>query len=163
MSVSVAGCFPAAPEKQKGPLVETPAWLCEAAQSTASSYGAFSRSVTTSVSFLCLATIGVLILAFSLCSSPASSHPSLKFPYACELKIVTALPWESFQFLFFCVVVSRSSRFLPLATSLCAPAYTYELTDLQLKVHHVIVSSLLCFLSNYLCPYCIAHDTVLSH
>ena len=41
----------------------------------------------------------------SLCSS---SHP-LKFPYACKLKIVMGLPWESFQFLIFCVVVSRSS------------------------------------------------------
>ena len=29
--------------------------------------------------------------------------------YTCELKIVTGLPWESFQFLIFCVVVSRSS------------------------------------------------------
>ena len=29
--------------------------------------------------------------------------------YTCELKIVTGLPWESFQFLIFWVVVSRSS------------------------------------------------------
>ena len=29
--------------------------------------------------------------------------------YKCLLKIVTGLPWESFQFLIFCVVVSRSS------------------------------------------------------
>ena len=104
--------FPSSHQLQKGqlfPLVETPTWLCEAARSTASLYGTFSRSVTTSMSFLCLATVGVLILAFSLCSSPASSHPSLKFPYACDLKIVTGLPWESFQFLIFCVVVSCSS------------------------------------------------------
>ena len=34
---------------------------------------------------------------------------TVKQRYTCELKIVTGLPWESFQFLIFCVVVSRSS------------------------------------------------------
>ena len=59
VSVSVAGCFQAV-VKQKGwlfLLVETLASLCEAAPLTASSNSTFSRSVTTSMSFPCLATI----------------------------------------------------------------------------------------------------------
>ena len=59
------------------------------------------------MSFPCLTTIGVLILAFSLSSTVVVVI--LESPYTCELKIVTGLPWESFQFLIFCVVVSRSS------------------------------------------------------
>ena len=109
VSISVAGCFSAVMNSRKAegvvlyfPLGETPAWLCEAARSTASLHSTISRFVTTSMSFPCLATIGVLILAFSLSSF-------LKSPYTCEQKIVTGLPWVSFQLLLFCVVVSGSS------------------------------------------------------
>ena len=80
VSVSVAGYFPAVMNfiKAEGAVISMsrsrcPAWLCEAARSTASSYSTFSRSVTTSMSFSCLATIGVLIQAFSLSSN---SRPS---------------------------------------------------------------------------------------
>ena len=47
--------------------------------------------------------------------------------YTCELKIVTGLPWESFQFLIFCVVVSRSS--LPSARFLIMRSW-YRFTTL---------------------------------
>ena len=90
------------------PLVETPAWLCEAARSTASSMDVIRHFLEVGhYQYQYVIPVpGILILAFSLCSSAASSH---QFPYTCELKIVTGLPWESFQFLMFCVVVSHSS------------------------------------------------------
>jgi len=46
--------------------------------------------------------------------------------YVCTLKIVTGLPWEHFQILIFCVVISRSFPFLPL---LHHNALLFELTD----------------------------------
>ena len=98
MSVSVAGCFPADMNSRKaeGVVLST----SRDARLTVWSGSidciiTLSRSVTTSMSFPCLTTIGVLILAFSLSSC---SHPSLKSPYTCELKIVTGLPWEVFNF-----------------------------------------------------------------
>ena len=44
----------------------------------------------------------------------------MKSPYACELKVVTGLPWVRFQFVIFCVVVSHYSL-PPLSNSFCAP------------------------------------------
>ena len=129
------GMFPSSHELRRGGLVETPTWLCEAARSTASSYSTFSRPVTTSMSFPCLATIGVLILAFSLCSS---SHP-LKFPYACELKIVTGLPWVSFQSFAWSF---HAPPFLPLSTSLCVPGYSHDhYVSYTPEVHFTVVAT----------------------
>ena len=63
-------------------------------------------------------------------------RPSQSMKYTCMLKIVTGLPWEHFQFLIFCVVISRSS--LPLATSLCAPGmrqYRLQLNSPRFFTH----------------------------
>ena len=94
VSVSVVRCFSAVMISRKAegavisPPVEMPAWLCEAVQLTASSYSTLSRSVTTSMSFPCLATIGVLILVAShpSCASAKSSNGTtvgiFKVPYS---------------------------------------------------------------------------------
>ena len=48
----------------------------------------------------------------------------LESPYTCELKIVTGLPWENFQFIIFAWSF-HAPPFLPLASSLCAPVDSY--------------------------------------
>ena len=63
----------------------------------------------------------------------ASSQSEIQ-QYTCMLKIVTGLPWENFQFLIFCVVVSRSSlpsaRYLIMRSWFCKLVEEYRMQSL---------------------------------
>ena len=62
--------------------------------------------------------------------------------YLWELKIVMGLPWERFQILNFCVVITHSFPFLPLLRHYVLLLQSYSYSEISSDVWAVSVSQI---------------------